>query len=200
MKKQQKNGKKNGNFYNINNNIYVGTNNLQELKKEAENLKDIYSRNDLQIAFGEISATMNSISTIYKIEEIVLNTFIIMIAMLCTLNIFSIIVSNIVLRKRELMMLKSIGMNQKQINKMLFLEGILYAWDSCIYSVLISLILSFIMYVKMVEINRYAFFIPWGQIGVCIVVTCVIIFLAIIIGKSRIKSKNIIETIKNENC
>ena len=95
-------------------------------------------------------------------------------------------------------MLKSIGMSNKQINKMLFLEMIFYGLDAIIYGILISLIILYVMYIALVEIDIYAFYIPIGNMLLCIAIAYTVIFLSFLCAKRKIKKQNIIDEVRNE--
>jgi len=109
--------------------------------------------------------------------------------------------SNIVARKREFAILKSMGMSEKQISKMLFLEGIFYGINSLVFGALTSGVLLYILYLKMVDIKLYSFQIPYANILISIAVTYLAIFIAIRKAKHKSSKKNnsIIEVIRNEN-
>lgn len=122
-----------------------------------------------------------------------------LISVFSVINIFSTITSSILLKKREIAELKSLGMSNKQINKMLFLEGIFYGLNAIIYGVIISLIILYLMYLFMENTKLYLFIIPWKHIIICIATIYLTIFITMINAKNKIKNKNIIEEIKNEN-
>ena len=82
-----------------------------------------------------------------------------LISVFSVINIFSTITSSILLKKREIAELKSLGMSNKQINKMLFLEGIFYGLNAIIYGVIISLIILYLMYLFMENTKLYLFII-----------------------------------------
>ncbi|MCI8621938.1 MAG: FtsX-like permease family protein [Clostridia bacterium] len=122
-----------------------------------------------------------------------------LIAFVSSINIYNIISSSIVIRKREFAIFSSIGMNKKQQKKMLRLEAIFYGIDSCIYGIIISLVILYLMYISLVETRLYLFKIPLKSILFCIVVTYALIYISIKIGKRKLSNKNIIDEIKNEN-
>lgn len=133
------------------------------------------------------------------ITKIVAYTFIGFIALISAINIFNTISFSVLLRKREFAMLKSIGMSNKKINKMMFLEGIFYGLDSIIYGILVSIVILYVMYLAMIETRIYLFNIPYLNIALSIIVSYATIFIAIASAKLRIKKQNIIDEIKNEN-
>ena len=122
-----------------------------------------------------------------------------LISLISAINIFNIIYSNIILRKREFAILRGMGMSQKQISKMLSIEGIFYGAKACMYGIVISLLILVIMYYNIEDYNYYKLSIPWGNIGLCIIVVYSIIFFATWYAKRKIRTNNIIDEIRNEN-
>ncbi len=85
------------------------------------------------------------------------------------------------------------------MGKMMFLEGIFYGLDSIIYGNLISIAILYVMYLFMIDTKLYYFSIPWLNIGICALITYIVIFIAITNAKRKIKNRNLIDDIKNEN-
>ncbi len=133
------------------------------------------------------------------IIEIAVYTFIIFITLLTIINIFNIIFSNIMIRKKEIAILRSIGMNKKQINKMLFLEGLFYGVKGLIIGILFSIWFLFIIYLKMIDAKIYKFSVSYINIIICVAIMYLIIFMAIAIAGKSIKNRNIMEDVKDEN-
>ena len=125
--------------------------------------------------------------------EIFAYSFIVLICVISALNIFNTILSSINLRKKEFAVLKSLGMSEKQISKMLALEGTFYCIDSIIYGILISIIIMKNTY------YQYTFEIPWIQIAISIIVTYIITFGAMWIARIKLRKQNIIDEVKDEN-
>ena len=171
--------------------IYIDSDNPNKIDEELENLEEIDGTNYDRMNSG---LEKNNL-----IEKIVIYIFLILIILFSCLNIYNIIYSSIILRKKELAMLKSIGMSNKQINKMLFFEGIFYGGYGIFYGIIISLIILYVMYNLFIETSLYDFYIPIVNIILCVVITYAIIFLSITYGKIKVTDKNIIDIIKNEN-
>ena len=101
------------------------------------------------------------------------------------------------LRKQEFAVLKSIGMTNKEFNRMINLESIFIGSKSLIYGTIIGTIITFIIYIINEVDTGYIFpIIPF------ILSVIVVLFLIIILmkyGVNKINKQNIIETIRNEN-
>ncbi|MCI8620587.1 MAG: ABC transporter permease [Clostridia bacterium] len=170
----------------------IHTNKPYEIEKIANEM-GVYVINSFAEKLSDISARATLKLAVY--------TFIIFVTALTIISTGNIISSNIVARKREFAILKSMGMSEKQISKMLFLEGIFYGINSLVFGALTSGVLLYILYLKMVDIKLYSFQIPYANILISIAVTYLAIFIAIRKAKHKSSKKNnsIIEVIRNEN-
>ena len=176
--------------------IYIETDNAYELDKRKDELEELCANtymghNLYEERISEISQK--------NITKIVLYTLASFVALISVFNIFNTIVQSIILRKREIAELKSLGMNNKQLSKMLFLEGIFYGLDSIIYGTGISAVTLYIIYYLMMDRKLYAFYFPWKYIVISACITYLVIFIAMHRAKRKIKHKEIIDEIRNEN-
>ncbi len=170
--------------------IYIDSDNPEKIDEEIRDIEGASGTN-----FNKFYEESYSIDLI---EKIVIYTFIILIALFSCINICNTIFSSIILRKKEFAMLKSIGMDNRQINKMLFLEMVFYGLDAIIYGILISLVILYIMYIALIETIMYNFYIPIENMILCIVISYIVIFLSIVFAKRRINNQNIIDDVRNE--
>ena len=92
-------------------------------------------------------------------------------------------------------------MSDKQINKMLLLEGLFYGLDAVIYGLLVGILVLYLIYIFVVDQNSNIkpFVLPYIDFVICIIVTYAVIFAAIIFAKRKINTQNIVEEIKEEN-
>lgn len=181
--------------------IVFYTKDTNKIKEEEKNLKNIvkeFSKEETE-AFSYINDFNEEIRNSNLIEEAVLYSFIIIISLLSVVNIFNTIYSSIILRRRELAVLKSMGMSNKQIKKMLLFESIFYGLDALIYGILISIVILYILYILKIQTNIYAFIIPWKKFIICFLATYITIFASMLLAKIKVDKQNIIDSIKKEN-
>jgi putative ABC transport system permease protein len=72
------------------------------------------------------------------ITRLTSNGFIVLVIMIAMANVFNTITANILTRKRDFAVLKSTGMSDKVINKMLVYECITYGTKSVIYGMILA--------------------------------------------------------------
>lgn len=130
--------------------------------------------------------------------QILVYGFVVVVSLIGSVNIINTITTNILLRKREFAALKSIGLTQKGLKKMIVLEGLLYGIMGTIYGAVISCGLSYLMFRGINDVRELGWQIPWSAIGIAGVSALVIGYLSVLSPLSRIKKENLIEAIRED--
>ena len=208
-----KNNENNGSF-----SIFYQTD-LKGDKKASEILKKqnetVFEK---EYSFGKVMIHNNGIMTpagiigIIKgtitIFQLLLYGFLILVILMSVVNIFTTITINILLRSRELAILKSVGMSDKQFDKMLRGENYIACLRSIIFGIVISLILLFLtkFVIDKGKVNIDFKFIMdmLGSINyialiISIIIVYVITFISTLFAKRSIKSQDIVEVIRRDN-
>ena len=142
---------------------------------------------------------MQQEQSVYLVIQIFLYGFITVISLIGITNIFNTITTNMNLRSREFAMLKSIGMTDKEFNKMIRLESILYGLKSLFIGIPIGIILSYLVYKSISGGIEMEFTLPINSIIISIIVVMLLIILIMRYSLSKINKQNIIETIRKDN-
>ncbi|MBT9778464.1 FtsX-like permease family protein [Clostridium sp. MCC353] len=125
--------------------------------------------------------------------------FVIMISLIATANVFNTISTNIKLRRRELAMLRSIGMSDRGFNKMMRFECAFYGMRTLLSGLPASCFLSWLIYKGMVIGGaEISFLLPWQSILISISGVFFVIFITMLYAVSRIKKENIIEALRDD--
>ncbi len=172
--------------------IYIDTSQPYEIDNTLENI-------DINFIKINLYAQIESHINMWLIIHFLAYSFMIIITILNIINIFNIIYSSLNLREREFAILKSIGMNNKQIKRMLNLEGIFYGFKGILIGIVISILLIYIVHLGTMDNTLDTFQIPIMQIVITTIIVYFIIFIATYKGKNKIKINNIVQKIKNEN-
>ncbi|EGW36876.1 ABC transporter permease, partial [Desulfosporosinus sp. OT] len=95
-------------------------------------------------------------------------TFIIMISLIAVANVFNTISTNIKLRRRELAMLRSVGMSDHNFNKMMRFECAFYGLRALLVGLPTAIIFSWLIYKGMFigGAEGINFVLPWASIGI----------------------------------
>ncbi|MCI8284953.1 MAG: FtsX-like permease family protein [Firmicutes bacterium] len=125
--------------------------------------------------------------------------FVIMISLISVANVFNTISTNIKLRRRELAMLRSVGMSDRNFNKMMRFECALYGLRTLLFGVPISLILSWLIF-KGIDAGGgdIKFIFPWTSIAISILGVFLVIFITMLYATSRIRKENIIDALRDD--
>lgn len=125
--------------------------------------------------------------------------FIIMITLIAVANVFNTISTNIKLRRRELAMLRSVGMSDRDFNRMMRFECILYGVRTMLFSLPVSGFLSWLIYEGLVlGGGEIGFVFPWSSMLVSVLGVFFIVFITMLYAAGRIKRENIIEVLRDE--
>ncbi len=159
---------------------------LSKLSKESR-----YYYNDISKRNSENQKSATAVS-------IFVYGFVGVITLIGCLNIINTLSTNLILRKRELSMMRAVGMTKAAINKMVGLEGVLYGITASIYGTIIGTILSYVLSNIMRIAREYEWTIPWSHIVISIIGVLFVTIVSSLIPLRRISRQNIIENIRME--
>lgn len=127
-------------------------------------------------------------------------TFILMISLIAMANVFNTISTNIKLRRKELAMLRSVGMSEHDFQKMMNYECAFYGIKALLIGLPLALICSVLIHKGMVigGLDEIKFTLPWVSIGVSICSVLLIVFITMLYAVSKIKKENIIDSLRDD--
>ena len=125
--------------------------------------------------------------------------FIIMISLIAMANVFNTISTNIRLRRRELAMLRSVGMSDREFKKMMNFECAFYGIRTLMFGLPIAAIFSWLIY-KGLTIGGadIGFQFPWTSIGISIFSVFFVVFITMLYAIRKIKKENIIDALRDD--
>lgn len=150
--------------------------------------------------YEDIEKVTRVLKNIILLAEILTYGFIIIVSLIGVTNIFNTITTNVALRAKEFAILKSVGMTNKEFNRMIRLESIMYSTRALMIGIPIGLLVSYgISQLFDAADTNFGWIFPWN--AVIISITSVGILVAAIMRYSvrAIKKQNIIETIRKES-
>lgn len=122
--------------------------------------------------------------------------FIIVVSLIGSMNVINTLTTNIILRRKEFAALKSIGLTQKGLQKMVVIEGLLYGVVGTIYGTVISCGLCYLIYTTLDATGEIGFSIPWFAIAIAAAGALLIGYLSVLAPLSRMKKDNLIEALR----
>lgn len=125
--------------------------------------------------------------------------FVIMISLIAIANVFNTISTNIRLRRRELAMLRSIGLSDRSFNKMMRFECAFYGIRTLLIGLPAAALFSWLIYKGMdMGGGNIDFEFPWGSVCISIIGVFLIIFITMLYAVSKIKKENIIDALRDD--
>lgn len=122
--------------------------------------------------------------------------FIAVITLIGSVNVLNTITVSIMMRRKELAALKSIGMSQKDLKKMVIYEGLLYGFFGSIQGIFFGCMLSYIIYMAVASKVSFEWTIPYQACFITFVTALLISYVAVLIPLRKIQKDNTIDVIR----
>ena len=160
-------------------------------------------RQDMQGKYTllNMAAATDQFSSLTFVINLFAYVFIGMISLIATANVFNTISTNIQLRRRELAMLRSIGMAEREFNRMMRFECLFYGIQTLLFGIPISGVLSWGIYRLMAaaeKSDQLLYHVPWQSMTICIVGVFCIVCMTMLYATSKIKRENIIDALRDD--
>ncbi|WP_373266058.1 ABC transporter permease [Hungatella hathewayi] len=125
--------------------------------------------------------------------------FVMMISLIAAANVFNTISTNIKLRRRELAMLRSVGMSDRDFNKMMNFECAFYGMRTLLFGLPAAGICSCLIYCGMVAGGAdVSFVFPWASMAVSAFGVFFIVFITMMFAVRKLKKENIIDALRDD--
>ena len=126
--------------------------------------------------------------------------FIVMISLIAVANVFNTISTNIKLRRRELAMLRSVGMAEGDFQKMMNFECFFYGLRALLLGIPLSLLLSWVIYWFFTAggADDLSFQLPWASVAISIGAVFLVVFITMLYAVRQLKKENIIDAMRDE--
>jgi len=177
--------------------IMIETKNGMETNLLKKHLENFVQKNP-DIVFNDYDEAMKEYYQSNIIISIFVYGFFIIIALIGCVNIINTISTNIILRTRELSILKAVGMTQKGIKKLICLESIFYGITACILGSVLGCILSFSLYKLFYGAIAVEWNMPWKYMFMAVAGTLIVTLLSGYLPLKRINNSIIIQNIREE--
>ena len=125
--------------------------------------------------------------------------FILLIGVISIANVFNTISTNIILRRKEFAMLRSVGMSEKGFQRMLDYECLIYGCRSLAIGLPISFIVSLFIHYVINQMVQVDYFIPYVSVLLAIAMVFVVVFITMLYTTRKIRRNNVIEELRIEN-
>ncbi len=124
--------------------------------------------------------------------------FIFLIVLTSTVNILNVISANIILRRRELAMLRSVGMTRRGFFKMSAFESLMYGSKGVLSGVPAAIGLSALLWYFFIDAVEFAFYVRWKSVALAIGAVYLVIAGTIFYFVYKIRKENVIDNLRQE--
>lgn len=131
--------------------------------------------------------------------SIFLYGFITVVALIGITNIFNTITTNMELRAPEFAMLRAVGMTSREFRRMIWLESLFYGGKALFIGIPLGVVLSYCFHMALDLGIETTYLFPWSGICISTVAVIALLYGTMHYSMNKIKRKNIVETIQNEN-
>ncbi len=122
--------------------------------------------------------------------------FVILISLIAVANVFHTISTNLMLRRKEFAMLRSMGMSPKGFQRMMNYECLIYGIRSLIYGLVFTALISAALYQTLGAGADVEFLMPWRYLSVAAAGVFGIVFMTMLYTMSTIRNNNIVDELK----
>lgn len=178
-------------------NLYINSNDPDKLAEEIEELKNKDSKFS-SLYVSNLAEQIRENNSIILVISIFLYGFIAVITLIGVTNIFNTITTNMMLRRREFAMLRSVGMTRKEFNRMIRLESIFYGLKSLLFGIPIGLFFGYLIYRAIRSNLETPYVFPYYPVLFCILFVLIIVGITMHYSLKKIQKDNIIEVIRSE--
>ena len=132
--------------------------------------------------------------------KILLYGFIVLVTLTGVTSVFNTIYTSIHLRRKEFAILRSVGLTNKGLSKMMFFESLFFGIKSLLYALPVSFIFILLIASSIgISFNFGTLLIPWKAILISIVGVFLIVLIITFYSIQKIKKENILTFLQNEN-
>lgn len=125
--------------------------------------------------------------------------FIILISLICVANVFNTISTNVALRRRDFGMLRSVGMTNGDIHRMMIHECLIYGVRALLWGLPIGIALSLGIQKVFHGSLGGTVTLPWGAVLIVAVCVFAVVFASMFYAVAKLRKDNPIEAIRTEN-
>lgn len=154
---------------------------------------------ETSVSYQNLEGQMRQVNQMFTIVNIFVFGFITLIALIGCANILNTVTTSLMLRRRELAMLRSVGMTPKSFARMIRFESLLYGLKALLYGLPIGFAVMYGMHSLLRSNFETPFTVPWGGVLAGSLLILAIVALSMAYSSVRLKRDNIIEALRADN-
>lgn len=147
----------------------------------------------------DLAADKESMRMLVTVVRVFSYGFIILISLIAMANVFNTVSTNVMLRRREFAMLKSIGLGEKGFRRMMNYECIIYGSRGLLWGLPAAVALTYVIYRITSSIVDRGFYIPWYSVAIAVGSVFAVVFATMLYSTGVIRRDNPIDALRQEN-
>lgn len=148
-----------------------------------------------------LSMAVDLFRSLTFVVDVFTYAFVIMISLIAVANVFNTISTNIRIRRRELAMLRSVGMSERGFRRMMIFECFFYGLRTLMFGVPIAAAGFWLIYRGMAASERmegFAWKFPWKSMTVSMLGVFCIVCITMLYATDKIRKENIIDALRDD--
>lgn len=151
-------------------------------------------------SYYNIAEVMKMQRNLILVLKILLYGFIGLVTLIGVTSVFNTINTNIMLRRKEFAMLRSMGLTPSGFNRILCFESLFFGVKSLCYGYIVSLGIVYLFHTQIMNIvNLGGMMIPWKPMLYAAIGVFSIVLLSMFYASKKIRKENILDSIRDEN-
>ncbi len=152
------------------------------------------------VSYNDYIEERDSTQMLATIVNVFCLLFTIILALIAMANVFNTITNSLILRQREFAVMRSIGLSPKQFRRMIIDECMHFGIAGLVPGLIVSFGISLLLYLAVAQsLGGLPFAIPWGYVGIAILLTAAIMIVSVLYGLHQSKADNVVEALRADN-
>ena len=158
--------------------------------------EDSYVEQGYTVRISRADTMVKMLNVAIVLAEIVMYGFVILLITMGFTSVISTLTTNIRIRSREFAVLKSVGMTNKSLCRMIYSESIVCVIKALVPGVILGIAIPFAINLSIRKAFPVLYHIPWGTLGVEAFALIIIVLFITRIEINKLKDKSIIDEIR----
>ena len=158
--------------------------------------EDSYVDQGYTVRISRMDSMVKVLNIAIVIVEFIMYGFVLLLSLMGITAVISTIATNIRVRTREFAVFKSIGMTNKSIRKMIYIESIICMVKAFVPGIVIGIVIPFCINIFIRKVFPVTYHIPWVVVIVGLLLITMSVMVITYIEIYKMKNKSIIEEIR----
>lgn len=158
--------------------------------------EDSYIEQGYTVRITRTDTMVKMLNIAIVLAEVIMYGFVILLIIMGFTSVISTLATNIRIRSIEFAILKSIGMTNTSLRKMIYSESIICIVKASFSGILLGIAIPFLINLSIRKMFPVLYHIPWGTLVIGMIVLISVVMFITLIEVSKLKDKSIIEEIR----